>query len=111
MKAQIDREQTGEQRTKGIKITVKGRILGRNRKRKKVIQLGRLDLQDRLSRIEVGEGTISTKFGKLGVKIHRGKERKIGREEERIVKLSEERKVNEKNKNEEKSDTKNGRAE
>lgn len=87
MKAQIDREQTGEQRTKGLKITVKGRISGNSRKRKKVLQFGRQDQQERLSRIEVGEGEIRTKHGVLGVKIQRAKERKRGREEERIVRI------------------------
>lgn len=84
MKAQIDREQTGEQRTKGIKITVKGRIRGRNRKRKKVIQIGRQDQQDRLSRIDEGRGEIRTRYGVMGIKVQRAKEREGREEQERI---------------------------
>ncbi len=84
MKAQIDKEQMGEQRIKGIKIIVKGRIRGGNRKQKKVVQYGQQNQQDRLSRIELGAGEIRTRYGTLGVKVQSAKERREGRKEERI---------------------------
>lgn len=78
MKAQIDREQMGEQRLKGLKIVVKGRIRGGNRKQKKVVQYGKQNQQDRLSRIDQGAGVINTRYGTLGIKVQSAKERKEG---------------------------------
>lgn len=76
MKAQIDKEQIGGQRMKGIKIVVKGRLRGSNRRKKKVMQYGRQNQQDRLSRIEQGGGAIRTKYGTIGVKVQSAKERR-----------------------------------
>lgn len=76
MKAQIDKEQVGGRKMKGIKIVVKGRLRGSNRKKKKVLQYGRQNQQDRLSRIEQGAGAIMTKHGTLGVKVQSAKIRR-----------------------------------
>ena len=89
MKALIDKEQMGEQRIKGIKIIVKGRIRGGNRKQKKVAQFGEQNQQDVLSRIEYGSGQIRTKYGTLGVKVQSAKERKEGTKHERIQWINE----------------------
>lgn len=84
MKAQIDKEQIGEQKMKGLKIIIKGRIRGGNRKQKKVVQYGKQNQQDRLSRIDYGAGEIRTRYGTLGVKVQSAKERKEQNKNERI---------------------------
>ena len=89
MKAQIDREQTGEQRVGGVKIEIAGRIRGANRAGKKVKKEGRQRQQDRLSRIELGAGPINTRYGTLGVKVQSAKERREELEKERITKVNE----------------------
>ena len=68
---------------------MKGRIRGGNRKQKKVVQYGQQKQQDRLSRIELGEGQIRTRYGTLGVKVQSAKVRKVGRKVERIKWISE----------------------
>lgn len=40
MKAQIDKGIVGEQRIKGLKLEMKGRIRGKDRKQKKVARMG-----------------------------------------------------------------------
>lgn len=87
VKAQIEKEQIGRQRMKGIKIEVKGRLRGSNRRRKKVMQYGRQNQQDRRSRIEQGAGVIYTKYGILGMKVQSAKERRERGEKERVRKV------------------------
>jgi hypothetical protein len=52
MKAQIDREQIGEKRVKGVVVKLSGRIRGVNRGQVKVVKVGKQNQQDRLSRVE-----------------------------------------------------------
>ena len=84
MKAQIDKELVGEQRIKGIKIVVKGRIRGKDRKQKRITRYGEQDQQNKLSRIDYVSGQVRTKHGVLGVKVQSAKERRIERKIERI---------------------------
>ena len=77
---------------RGVRVVVKGRIRGMNRKRKKVVQYGKQNQQDRLSRIEYGAGVINTKYGTLGVKVQSAQVRERIRKEERIRKVKKEEK-------------------
>lgn len=52
MKARIDREITGQRKIKGVRVVVKGRLGGRERKSKRVAQYGKQGLQEKLSRID-----------------------------------------------------------
>lgn len=87
VKAQIEKEQIGRQRMKGIKIEVNGRLRGSNRRRKKVMRYGRQNQQDRRSRIEQGAGIIYTKYGIIGMKVQSAKERREGGEKVRVRKI------------------------
>lgn len=75
MKARIDKGIVGEQRIKGIKIEMKGRIRGKDRKQKKVARYGGQDQQDILSRIDYAAGEVRTKYGVMGIKVQSAKER------------------------------------
>lgn len=83
MKAQIDKGIIGEQRIKGLKLEMKGRIRGKDRKQKKVARYGGQDQQDILSRIDYAMGEVRTKYGVMGIKVQSAKER-VKRSEERI---------------------------
>ena len=75
MKARIDKGIVGEQRIKGIKIEMKGRIRGKDRKQKKVARYGGQDQQDILSRIDYAAGEVRTRYGVMGIKVQSAKER------------------------------------
>lgn len=75
MKAQIDREIVGEQEIKGLRIQMKGRIRGKDRKQKKVARYGEQNQQNILSRIDYGAGEVRTKYGVMGIKVQSAKGR------------------------------------
>ena len=87
MKEQIEKEQIGRKRVKGVTMRIAGRLRGANRATHKVIKWGRQNQQDRLSTIELGAGAVFTKYGTLGLKVQCAKERERGQEIRIIRKL------------------------
>lgn len=75
----LDKNLVGKRKMLGLSTTVKGRLRGMTRKRKKTAKYGILMLQNKNSTLNFGRGSIYTKYGTIGIKTQsvQGRERPV----------------------------------
>ncbi len=71
----LDKNLVGKRKMLGLTTIVKGRLRGMSRKRKKTAKNGILMLQNKNSVLSFGGGSIFTKYGTIGVKVHSAQSR------------------------------------